>query len=727
MSQIRNIKNIQFNDALEQRYLAYALSTIMSRSLPDVRDGLKPVHRRILYAMLQLKLDPKTGYKKCARIVGDVLGKYHPHGDGAAYDALVRMAQFFSTRYPTVDGQGNFGSIDGDGPASMRYTEAKLTPYAMHLLESIDQDTVDFRPNYDGTDDEPVVLPAYVPNLLANGTEGIAVGMATSIPPHNIVELCDAVILLLKKPDATVVEIMKFVKCPDFPTGGLLIEPYESMVKTYETGRGSFRLRAKWHKEELERGQYRIIITEIPYQVQKKGLIEKLADLYVCKKLPFLETFSDQSAEDLKIVILPKNRNIDADLIMEHLFKLSDLEVKIQLNMNVLDARSVPEVMSLRQVLNAFIEHRIIIAQRKLKYRLKNINHRLEILQGMLIAFLNLDEVIRIIREEDDAKQIMMQKWNLTELQTEAILNTRLRSLRKLEEIQLQAEFDELSLEKISIEDILSSEATLKDLIISEVKKIKQFYEKSFLGTRKTSIGIATESIDLSLDSFIEKEPMTLILSDMGWLRSQKGHNLENIRYKEGDSPNFVVECSSVDKILFYTNSGRFFNTTLDKLSKGKGDGDPIRLTFDMQQEESILSVFAYNSKDKFLVSSNDGKGFIVNASDILGQTRNGKQVLTCKPFSALPCIKASGKWVITFGENRRLLVFNSREIPELRKGRGVVLQKFKQGKMSHIYMLENEEEFLKLMSSGPKDMKIWLGKRGGLGRLVLGKLWTDK
>jgi topoisomerase IV subunit A len=726
MSKALNIHEIKFDDALEQRYLAYALSTIMSRSLPDVRDGLKPVHRRVLYAMLQLKLDPKTGYKKCARIVGDVTGKYHPHGGEAVYDALVRMAQTFSSRYPTVDGQGNFGSVDGDNQAAMRYTEARLTPYATYLLQDIEQDTVDFRPNYDGQEDEPVVLPSYVPNILANGTEGIAVGMATSIPPHNIIELLDAVLLLLKKPKSSIAELQGYIKAPDFPTGGILVEPKESILKSYETGRGSFRLRARWHKEELERGQYRIIITEIPYQVQKKGLIEKLAELYTAKKLPFLETFSDNSAEDIKMILVPKSRNIAPEVIMEHLFKYTDLEVKVQLNLNVLDLRSVPRVMNIKEVLDAFIAHRIDVTSRRLRYRLGNVIHRLEILQGLLIIFLHLDEVIRIIREEDEPKEIIMKKWKLTDLQAESILNTRLRSLRKLEELHLKKEFDELTLEKKQLEETLADEKKLKEVVVLETKKIKQVFEKLPIGKRKTSLEVAAEVEDIALDTFVEKEPLTIIYSEMGWLRAQKGHKLENIRYKEGDAARFIIECMSTDKVIFFSNCGKSFALNVDKISRGKGDGDPIRLTFDLHQDEHITAMFKYNPEDKFLISSQDGRGFVVEGKDVLAQTKAGKQVMTCEEFTALNCQQVNGNWVLSVGENRRLLVFKISEIPTLRKGRGVVLQKLKQGKLLAIKVLQDDSEFSTLVSGTVKDMKMWIGKRGGLGRLVLGKLWID-
>lgn len=727
MAQVKNVKEIQFDDALGERYLAYALSTIMSRSLPDVRDGLKPVHRRLLYAMLQLKLDPKTGFKKCARIVGDVIGKFHPHGEIAVYDALVRMAQSFSSRYPLVDGQGNFGSVDGDTQAAMRYTEAKLTEYSMLLLNDINNDTIDFRPTYDNSEEEPALLPAAVPNILANGTEGIAVGMATSIPPHNLVELCDALLHLIKHPQAYVESLLKFVKGPDFPTGGTIIELHDNIVKAYQTGRGSFRLRAKWEKEELDRNQYRIIITEIPYQIQKRILIEKMAILYTAKKLPFLESFQDMSAEDIRLVLIPKSRNIPAESIMESLFKCTDLEVKVQLNMNVLDANSSPQVMNLKQVLECFITHRHVVIKRRLQHRLSNIDYRLEVLAGLLVVYLNLDEVIRIIREEDEPKAIMMRKWKLTDLQVESILNTRLRALRKLEELAIKKENAELSNEKTEIQNILSNEAKLMEVIADEIKKIRTHYSKHPLGKRKTEITEVPAAEIVNLESFAEKEPITILCSEMGWLRTVRGHNLENIRYKDGDRQGYIIEALTTDKVLFFSNYGKFYALSADKISRGKGDGDPIRLVFDLQEDEDILTMFKYSPEEKYLLASSDGRGFIIQAQDVLAQTRSGKQVMSVTGPEARVCAKLTGTMVVTLGENRRLLVFDLSEIPMMKKGRGVSLQKFKQGKLIDLKIISSEQDFAKLMGTTSKNLRMWKAARGSQGRLVLGKLWVDR
>lgn len=720
------ISEVQFDNVLGDKYLAYALSTIMSRSLPDVRDGLKPVHRRILYAMHVLKLDPKNGYKKCARIVGDVIGKYHPHGDASIYDALVRMAQLFSARYPIIDGQGNFGSIDGDNQAAMRYTEARLTEYATYILNDLEQDTVDFRPNYDGSDDEPVVLPASLPNLLANGSEGIAVGMATSIPPHNLLELCDAISYLIKHRNCAVEALLKFVKGPDFPTGGILVEPEENIKNAYLSGRGSFRIRAKWHKEELERGQYRIVVTEIPYQVTKRVLIEKMADLYNEKKLPFLETFQDMSAEDIRIVIEPKNRNIPAESIMETLFKMTELEVRAQLNMNVLDSKSVPQVMNLKQVLDAFLDHRQIVTERRLNNRLKNIKHRLEILSGMLIAFLNLDEVIKIIREEDEPKAIMIAKWNLTDTQAEAILNTRLRSLRRLEENEIRTEHNNLSAEQDNIVKTLGDTSLLFGIIADEIKNIKAQFVKNKLGVRRTEIEAAAIVEGVDMEKLIEREPLTILCSELGWLRAQKGHNLDNIKYKEGDKERFVIEMQNTDKILVFTNYGKFYTLHADKLSRGKGDGDPVRIALDLEQNENIIEMMKYTPDEQLLLASSDGKGFIINSSDALAQTKGGKQALTSDPTTAVICRKINGKYIVALGENRRLLIFEISDIPQMKKGKGVTLQKYKQGKLKDIQIFNTPEEFAKLMKGSAKDMRIWQANRGSLGRIVLNKLWVD-
>lgn len=724
------IDEVAFKDTLSEKYLAYALSTIKSRSLPDVRDGLKPVHRRILYSMLQLKLDPKVGFKKCARIVGDVIGKFHPHGEQAVYSALVRMAQSFSSRYPMVDGQGNFGSIDGDNSAAMRYTEAKLTPYAMLLIDDIDQDTVNLKPNYDGSDEEPEVLPSSVPNILANGTEGIAVGMATNIPPHNLVELCDAISYLLKHPNAQTDKLLKYVKGPDFPTGGILVEPQESIIKTYTTGRGSFRLRAKWHKEELDRGLYRIVVTEIPYQVQKRSLIEKMAELFNNKKMPFLESFQDMSAEDIQVIIYPKSRNIEAEVIMESLFKLTDLEVRVSLNMNVLNSRSVPSVMSLHEVLNEFIAHRREVVTRRLNYRLSNINRRLEILGGLLIAYLNLDEVIRIIREEDDPKAVMIERWKLTDLQVESILNMRLRALRKLEEFEIKKEDKDLKAEKKEILSILKEGDKLTDLLANEIKEIRSQYAKNPLGKRKTDLGVAEEIAVLAPEAFIEKEPITVTCSQMGWLKSVRGHTTDNLKYKDHDSEWVVITAYSTDKIVAFSDHGKFYSIACDKIARGKGDGDPIRLLFEMDEKENIITMFKHVPDQRFVLAAADGKGFVVSSNDVLAQTKNGKQIMVCEPGEALMCELLEGQdSIAVIGENRRLLVFSVSEIPEMKKGRGVTFQKFKQGKLKAIKLFKQEEglNWFGKSGSSPKDLAVWKGKRASLGRIVLGKLYLDK
>lgn len=729
MAKNTNIVDINFDNALSDRYLSYALSTIMSRSLPDVRDGLKPVHRRLLYAMYQLKLDPKTGFKKCARIVGDVIGKYHPHGEVAVYDALVRMAQHFASRYPLINGQGNFGSIDGDNQAAMRYTEAKLTEYATYLLQDIESNTVDFRPNYDGSDDEPVILPSIVPNLLANGTEGIAVGMATSVPPHNILELLDATSLLLEKPEATHEEIGEIVKGPDFPTGGILVESKENIARAQITGRGSFRLRAKWHKEEMDRGMYRIVITEIPYQIHKRAIIEKMADLYNEKKIPFIENFQDLSAEDIRIVITPKSRNIEANVIMEHLFKMTDLDIRVPLNLNVLSSESLPTVMSIKQVLEEFIGHRHEVTARRLKNRLSQVEHRLEILGGLLVAYLNLDEVIRIIREEDEPKAVMIAKWSLTDVQAEAILNTRLRSLRRLEEMQIKNENDALTKEKGEIEDVLGSKAKLRKLVLKEIKEVRKDFSKNELYQRRTSLE-ELHTLDIpEIETFVEKEPLTITCSELGWLKAIKGHNKkDNLKYKEGDSEKYVFEVMSNDKLLVFTDYGKCYTIPCDRVNKGKGDGEPIKLAQNIDQDETILMIFHFKPETKLLLASTDGRGFVVMSDDVLAQTKGGKQVMTVEPTHMKFAAVLDGEFIVTVGDNRRLLIFEAKEIPTLKKGRGVTLQKFKGGKLKDILVLKDITEIDKYVPSIKQNtINLWKAKRAALGRLVLGKMWFDR
>jgi len=720
------ITDVSFKDALSERYLAYALSTITARSLPDVRDGLKPVHRRLLYAMLQLKLDPKSGFKKCARVVGDVIGKYHPHGDTAVYDTLVRLAQSFAVRYPLVDGQGNFGSIDGDNPAAMRYTEARLTEVALALLADIDQDTVDFRPTYDGTDSEPIVLPSRFPNLLANGTEGIAVGMATSVPPHNVGELCDALSWLIAHPNASIEKLTSYVKGPDFPTGGVIVEPHENIVQAYETGRGSFRVRAAWEKEALSHGLYQIVITEIPYQVQKGKLIERIAELFRNKKLPLLSNIRDESAEEIRIILEPKNRQVDPEMLMESMFRVSDLEIRFAMNMNVLTAGGVPQVMNLREVLQSFLDHRHDVLVRRTKHRLGQIAHRLEVLEGFLIAYLNLDEVIRIIREEDDPKAKMMKKWKLTDVQVEAILNMRLRSLRKLEEMEIKSEHEELSAEQRELKALLKSEDKRREALGEEIKEIKkQFGQSTQLGKRRSAFADApAASTVISIEAFVEKEPITVLCSKMGWIRAVKGHpeDLSDVKYKEGDEERFRLQTQTTDKLIIFASDGRFFTLGCDKIPRGKGQGDPVRLFIDLDNEHDVVDVMVFAPAKKFLVASTSGKGFIVTSDDVVASTKNGKQVLNLTEGSvAVACAPADGDHVAAVGNNRKLLVFPITEVPEMKRGQGVALQKFKGGGLADVKTFKKAEGLS--WKSGDRvrtEAKIteWLGHRGTAGKM---------
>lgn len=722
-----HIKPVAFGEELGTRYLAYALSTITSRSLPDVRDGLKPVHRRLLYAMLQLKLDPKSGFKKCARVVGDVIGKYHPHGDVAVYDALVRLAQDFAVRYPLVEGQGNFGSIDGDNAAAMRYTEARLTEVALLLLQDLDADTVSFRPNYDGSDIEPEVLPANFPNLLANGSEGIAVGMATSIPPHNIVELCDALLYLVKHPSASVSKLVEFVHGPDFPTGGLILDDRENIIKAYETGRGSFRVRARWEKEELSHGLYQVVVTEIPYQVQKSRLIEKIADLFKEKKLGLLGNIRDESAEEMRIVLEPKSRSVDPEMLMESLFKTTDLELRIPLNMNVLNAKGQPKVMALNEVLQAFLDHRHEVLLRRSQHRLEKIDHRLEVLGGFLIAYLNLDEVIRIIREEDEPKAVMMKRWSLSDVQVEAILNMRLRALRRLEEIEIRKEHENLSAEKQEILEVLGSEDKRWKVIGEEIRGIKkQFGTNTLLGKRRTEFAVAPKVSEvISIEAFIEREAITVFCSEKGWIRAVKGHitETENIKYKEGDAERFIIQTHTTDKLVFFSTDGRFYTILADKISKGKGFGEPVRLLMDLENDQEIITVFIYEENTKLLVASDAAKGFVVDASEVIAQTRTGKQILNVPEGSkALACLKVEGDSVAVIGKNRKMLIFPLEEIPEMKRGQGVLLQKYKAGgSLADIKLFARTTGLtwgLGARTRTETNLRLWVGKRGTAGRI---------
>jgi len=725
-----DIESVDLKAALEERYLAYALSTIMGRALPDVRDGLKPVHRRILHAMRVLKLDPDTGFKKCARIVGDVIGKFHPHGDQSVYDALVRLAQEFAVRYPLVDGQGNFGNIDGDNAAAMRYTEARMTEVSTLLLQGIDEDAVDFRDTYDGEDEEPIVLPGAFPNLLANGSSGIAVGMATNIPPHNAAELCDAAIHLIKHPNASIETLCGFVQGPDFPTGGMIVDDRTSIIEAYKTGRGGFRVRAKWEKEDTGRGGYQIVITQIPYQVQKSRLIEKIAELLQNRRLPLLGDVIDESAEDIRLVLEPKSRAVDPELLMESLFKLTDLENRVSLNMNVLSHGKTPKVMSLRDILNEWLAHRREVLCRRSRFRLAKIERRLEILGGYLIAYLNLDEVIRIIRFEDEPKAELMRTFKLSDLQAESILNMRLRSLRKLEELEIKTEFDGLSEEKSAIEELLASEdkqwATIK-WEIGEVKK--QFGPDTELGRRRTTFGEAPEhDLEAINQAMIEKEPVTVVISEKGWMRALKGHlaDISALPFKEGDKLMTSFHAETTDKLLLFTTSGKFYTVGADKIAGGRGHGEPVRVVIDMDNDADLISVFKHQPGRKLLIASTLGNGFIVPEDDTIANTRKGKQVLNVKlPVEAALCIEAKGDTIAVIGENRKMLLFPISQIAQMSRGKGVRLQKYKDGgiKDARVFNLADgltwEDSAGRTHTRSKDELDEWLGDRAQAGRMV--------
>ncbi|MTI09803.1 DNA topoisomerase IV subunit A [Curvivirga aplysinae] len=713
-------------DALSERYLAYAMSTITSRSLPDVRDGLKPVHRRLLHAMRELKLNPESGFKKCARIVGDVMGKYHPHGDAAIYDAMVRLAQEFAVRYPLVDGQGNFGNVDGDNAAAMRYTEARMTAVAQALLQGIDEDAVDFRSTYDGEGSEPVVLPAAFPNLLANGATGIAVGMATSIPPHNVAELCEALLHLIKFPNAGFDKLIDMVKGPDFPTGGVLCESRETIQEAYATGKGSFRVRAKYEVEKLKAGTWQLVVTEIPYQVQKAKLIEKVAELINSKKIAILDDIRDESAEDIRIVLEPKSRNVEPDMLMESLYRQTDLESRVSLNLNVLaENGKVPKVMNLREALQAFLDHRHDVLIRRSTFRKEQIERRLEILEGYLICYLNLDEVIRIIREEDEAKKELIKAFNLTELQAESILNMRLRSLRKLEEMEIRNEHEKLTTELNGLKELLADESLRWKSVSAEISEIRKTYgEKTELGMRRTDIGDAPSAVVVPLDALIEKEPITIVCSQKGWVRGMKGHltDFSDIKYKEGDGPRFAIHAQTTDKLLVFATNGRFYTLGADKLPGGRGHGEPLRLMVDLGNEDDIVQLLIYNENRKLLVASDDGRGFVVNEKDVIAQTRNGKQVLNVGGnVEAKLCVPVHGDHVAVIGQNRKLLVFPVADMPEMGRGKGVILQKYKDGGIADLKVFKMEDGLT--WASGERtrivtDLTEWFGKRAQAGRM---------
>jgi topoisomerase IV subunit A len=721
------IEPVNLRDALEERYLAYALSTIMHRALPDVRDGLKPVHRRLLYAMLQLKLDPGGGFKKCARVVGDVIGKYHPHGDRAVYDALVRLAQDFAVRYPLIDGQGNFGNVDGDNAAAMRYTEARLTPVAAALLDGIDEDAIDFRFTYDGEEEEPTVLPANFPNLLANGSSGIAVGMATSIPPHNAGELCDAALHLIKFPNATVDKLVDYVPGPDLPTGGVIVEPREQILAAYKTGRGSFRVRARWTREDTGRGTYQVVVTEIPYQVQKARLVERIAELLLAKKLPLLADVRDESTEEVRLVLEPKSRTVDPALLMESLFKLTELETRLPLNMNVLSRGQVPNVLSLRQVLREWLDHRKVVLMRRAQYRLAKIDHRLEVLDGYLIVYLNLDQVIKIIREKDEPKPALMRAFKLTEMQAEAILNMRLRALRKLEEMELRREHETLTRERKELKSLLASDDKQWKRIGDEIKELKErFGQKTELGRRRTRFEDAPEGAEAELAQvLIEKEPVTVVLSEKGWIRAIRGHQteLDSLQFKEGDRLKRAVLAETTDTLLLFATNGRFYALAADKLPGGRGAGEPLRLMLDLEETADAVELMVSTPGRKLLVASTGGHGFIVAEDEVVAMTRKGKQVLNVAVGEeAISVAPVEGDSVAVIGENRKLLLFPLKELPEMPRGKGVRLQRYKEGGLADAKVFKKKEGLTWTDGAGRTftvtELRDWWGARAQAGRL---------
>ncbi|TCP59708.1 topoisomerase-4 subunit A [Rhodovulum bhavnagarense] len=737
--------------AIGERYLTYALSTIMDRALPDARDGLKPVHRRILFAMRELRLASSGGFRKSAKISGDVMGNYHPHGDAAIYDAMARLAQDFNVRYPLVDGQGNFGNIDGDNPAASRYTEARLTAAAEALMEGLAENAVDFRPNYDGTLEEPVVLPAAFPNLLANGSSGIAVGMATNIPPHNIDELVGACLHLIKTPDARDDTLLQYVPGPDFPTGGVIVEPPESIAQAYRTGRGSFRLRAKYDIEDLGRGQWQIVVTEIPYQVQKSKLIERIADLIQTKKIPILGDVRDESADDVRMVLEPRSRNVDPDVLMNMLFRNSDLEIRFSLNMNVLIDGRTPRVCSLKEVLCAFLDHRREVLLRRSRHRMDKIDHRLEVLEGLLIAFLNLDRVIDIIRYDDDPKAALMaEDWGrdhvramsekdyvsplpasgegqLTEVQAEAILNMRLRSLRRLEEMELTAERDRLMAERAGLEDLLANDRVQWDKIAEELKEVREtFGRKAPGGARRTRFAEAAEVEEVPIEAMIEREPVTVVCSKMGWIRAMKGHvaDAAALKFKDGDEGRFLIHAETTDRLILFGANGRFYTLSVAQLPGGRGMGEPVRLMVDLPNESEIVALMIHRPGARLLVASSAGDGFVVLADEVLAQTRAGKQVLNVRGETvARLCKPVSGDHVACVGENRKVLVFALEELPEMSRGKGVRLQKYKDGGLSDATTFTLSEGLSWRDPAGrtrtETDLAEWLGKRAGAGRMA--------
>jgi len=719
---IGTIQETNLKDALSERYLAYALSTIMSRSLPDVRDGLKPVHRRLIYAMHQLKLDPTSGFKKCARVVGDVMGKYHPHGDASIYDAMVRMAQDFAARYPLVEGQGNFGNIDGDNPAAMRYTEARLTEVAQAMLAGIDEDTVDFRPTYDGEESEPIVLPGAFPNLLGNGAAGIAVGMATSIPPHNANEICAAAIHLIQHPDAGVRDLLRLMPGPDFPTGGVLVEDESALIAAYETGRGGFRLRAKWEVEKGKHGTWHVVVTEIPYQVQKSKLIEQVAQLLEDKKLPFLADIRDESSDTIRLVLEPRSRGVEPEVLMETLFRATALEIRFPLNMNVLDASRTPRVMGLRDVLRAWLDHRHDVLVRRSNHRLTAIGRRLEVLDGYLLVYLNLDEVIRIIREEDHPKPQLMDRFSLTDVQAEAILNMRLRSLRRLEEMEIRKEHKSLSKERKDLESLLSDESLRWARITEEVAQTQAKFGSGPLGNRRTEIGAAPAPVDVSTDAFVEREAITVILSEKGWIRAVKGAvaDADELKFKEGDRLRLLMPCQTTDRLCLLATNGKAFTLKASDLPRGRGDGQPVRLLADLANEDDIVSLFVPVDGMSYLIASSGARGFVIPATELSAEKRTGKQVMNVRPDEkVLLLVPAEGDTVALVGENRRILMFPLSELPVQGRGTGILLQRYKDGTLADAKVIRAADGLS--WRSGERvrvetDLRPWMAGRATLG-----------
>jgi topoisomerase IV subunit A len=724
------VEEIALREALEERYLQYALSTITGRALPDARDGLKPVHRRLLYAMQQLHLDPGAAFKKCARVVGDVIGKFHPHGDQAVYDALVRLAQDFAQRYPLVDGQGNFGNVDGDNPAAMRYTEARLTQVADLLLDGIEEDAIDFRPTYDGSEKEPVVLPGAFPNLLANGSQGIAVGMATAIPPHNAAEICDAALHLIETPNARSRTLLKYVPGPDFPTGGVIVDSPADIAEAYTGGRGSFRVRARWHKEDTGRGTYLIVVTEIPWLVQKGRLVEKLAELINEKKLPLVAEVRDESAQDIRLVIEPRARTVDAELLMESLFKLSELETRIPLNMNVLVRGRIPKVVGLAEALTEWLAHRREVLLRRSRFRLGQIEHRLQVLGGYLVAYLNLDKVIKIIRREDEPKPVLMRTFKLSDLQADAILNMRLRNLRKLEEIEIKQEDKQLRAERKSLNQLIGSEKEQWKKVADEIKEVRAtFGPKTALGKRRTTFGQAPEHDEAAIEqALVEREPITVVVSEKGWIRTLRGtiSDLSSIAFKVDDGPKFVFAAETTSKCLVFASNGRFYTLDAAKLPGGRGHGEPIRLFIDLEQEADVVAVLRHQGGRKFLLASAKGRGFVVPEDECLANTRKGKQVLNVTaPDAARAVAIVTGELAASIGENRKMLIFPLDQVPEMARGRGVRLQRYKDGGLSDVKTFKAEEGLSWTDTAGRAfsltlaELADWRGNRADAGRLA--------